>query len=178
LIFDVFAGVGPFAVPASMLGCTVFANDLNPEAVKWLEFNMKNNQKRHSTHPYRIYNMDARAFLEQVVLPNIDTYQNETLADRDLQWCRSQSKLVILMNLPELAWTFLNTFDRRLFKEGWPVPIHVHCYIFSKADDPHAEVRQRVQSVWPSLDNQQIQTRFVRQVAPSKSMLCATICLS
>ncbi|CAF4874937.1 unnamed protein product, partial [Rotaria sp. Silwood2] len=41
LVFDVFAGVGPFVVPASMLGCTVYANDINPECFKWMNINLK-----------------------------------------------------------------------------------------------------------------------------------------
>lgn len=40
---DVFAGVGPFAVPAAKNGCAVFANDLNPDSVKWLRHNVNSN---------------------------------------------------------------------------------------------------------------------------------------
>jgi len=40
VLYDVFAGVGPFAVPAAKKGCHVFANDLNPESVHWLRQNI------------------------------------------------------------------------------------------------------------------------------------------
>lgn len=39
-----FAGVGPFAVPAAKKGCAVLANDLNPNSEKYLAINVKNNQ--------------------------------------------------------------------------------------------------------------------------------------
>ncbi|KLO20057.1 hypothetical protein SCHPADRAFT_817086 [Schizopora paradoxa] len=44
IIADVFAGVGPFAVPAAKKGCAVLANDLNPNSVKWLNKNSEDNK--------------------------------------------------------------------------------------------------------------------------------------
>ena len=44
VVADVFAGVGPFAVPAAKKGCAVFANDLNPSSAKYLALNVKNNR--------------------------------------------------------------------------------------------------------------------------------------
>lgn len=46
VIADVFAGVGPFAVPAGKKGCGVFANDLNPISYKYLQVNIANNKVR------------------------------------------------------------------------------------------------------------------------------------
>jgi tRNA (guanine37-N1)-methyltransferase len=40
----VFAGVGPFAVPAAKRGNIVYANDLNPESYKYMCENMKMNK--------------------------------------------------------------------------------------------------------------------------------------
>ena len=47
VIADVFAGVGPFAIPAAKKGCAVFANDLNPNSAKYLAINVQNNRVRH-----------------------------------------------------------------------------------------------------------------------------------
>lgn len=44
VVADVFAGVGPFAVPAGRKGCGVFANDLNPESFKYLKLNITKNK--------------------------------------------------------------------------------------------------------------------------------------
>ena len=43
IVADVFAGVGPFAIPAAKKGCAVLANDLNPNSFKWMEKNVANN---------------------------------------------------------------------------------------------------------------------------------------
>lgn len=44
MVADVFAGVGPFALPAGKKGCGVFANDLNPNSYKYLQVNINDNK--------------------------------------------------------------------------------------------------------------------------------------
>ncbi|KAB0351141.1 hypothetical protein FD754_015998 [Muntiacus muntjak] len=41
VLFDVFTGTGPLAIPAAKKNCTVFASDVNPESCKWLLHNCK-----------------------------------------------------------------------------------------------------------------------------------------
>lgn len=53
VVADVFAGVGPFALPAGKKGCAVLANDLNPESYKYLVQNIKNNNVR--LYQYALY---------------------------------------------------------------------------------------------------------------------------
>lgn len=49
VIADVFAGVGPFAIPAARKGCAVFANDLNPNSAKYLSKNVTDNRVSGNT---------------------------------------------------------------------------------------------------------------------------------
>jgi hypothetical protein len=44
LVADVFAGVGPFALPAAKKGTAVLANDLNPNSYKYLQVNIDDNK--------------------------------------------------------------------------------------------------------------------------------------
>ncbi|KND04892.1 tRNA (guanine) methyltransferase [Spizellomyces punctatus DAOM BR117] len=63
LICDVFAGVGPYALPAAKKkNCIVFANDLNPASHQYLCENVRLNKVEHLVRPY---NMDGREFIRQ-----------------------------------------------------------------------------------------------------------------
>ncbi|KAL5768904.1 hypothetical protein ACOSQ2_015687 [Xanthoceras sorbifolium] len=64
IICDMFAGIGPFAVPAAQKGCVVFANDLNPDSIHYLKINAKVNKVDDSVCAY---NMDARKFISQLM---------------------------------------------------------------------------------------------------------------
>ena len=39
-VWDMFCGVGPFAVPAAAKGCLVHANDLNPDSFAWCQVSL------------------------------------------------------------------------------------------------------------------------------------------
>lgn len=165
-----------------MMGCSVYANDINPESVKWMTINLKGNQSKKSSKDYHVFNLDGREFLQSIVFPRIEVHQKEVLDDEEKQWCLSENKIVILMNLPELAWTFLDVFPAWLAKHAedrdrWRIPIHIYCYTFSKADDRDADIRQRLKGILPELSDEQITSRFVRQVAPNKDMMCVRISL-
>lgn len=64
IVADVFAGVGPFALPAAKKGCGVLANDLNPESYKWLSRNVENNKVQHLVRPSE---EDGREFIKAAV---------------------------------------------------------------------------------------------------------------
>ncbi len=182
LVFDVFAGVGPFVVPGLMLGCTIYANDINPESVKWMKINLQTNQPKKSPKEYYVFNLDGREFLQTIVLPRIESYQKEIANDNEKRWCLSDNKIIILMNLPDIALTFLDVFSEWLSKtiegqEQWILPIHIYCYTFSKGDNHDEDIRIRLKTILPNINHDQISCRFVRQVAPNKDMMCVRILL-
>jgi tRNA (guanine37-N1)-methyltransferase len=180
LVFDVFAGVGPFVVPASMFGCIVYANDINPECFKWMNINLKKNQPKKLSKEYYIFNLDGREFLRTIALPRIENYQKEILDNTEKHRCLLENKIVILMNLPELALTFLDVFSTWLStnneeKEQWILPIHIYCYTFSRADNRVEDIRIRLKTILPEINVDEISCRFVRQVAPNKDMMCVNV---
>ncbi|CAI9724818.1 tRNA (guanine(37)-N1)-methyltransferase-like [Octopus vulgaris] len=64
VVYDVFAGVGPFAIPAAKKGCVVLANDLNPESYKSLVHNAAMNRIKSD---FCAYNLDGRKFIRNSV---------------------------------------------------------------------------------------------------------------
>ncbi|KAH9620160.1 hypothetical protein KSS87_022554 [Heliosperma pusillum] len=63
-ICDMFAGIGPFAVPAALKGCTVYGNDLNPDSIRYLKINAEINKVGNRVFAY---NMDAREFISHLM---------------------------------------------------------------------------------------------------------------
>ncbi|XP_077180040.1 tRNA (guanine(37)-N(1))-methyltransferase isoform X2 [Paroedura picta] len=159
-LFDVFAGVGPFAIPAAKKKCVVFANDLNPESYKWLQHNCKLNKVDQKV---RVFNLDGRDFLEGPV--------KETLAQQLALEDRKHT-LHIVMNLPAMAIEFLDVFRHLLDGEPGSADLPmVHCYSFSKHDDPARDVQEQAEAhLGISLEGR-CSVGLVRNVAPHKEMM-------
>jgi len=64
VVADVFAGVGPFAVPAAKKGCAVLGNDLNPNSAKYLLKNVRDNRVSDLV---RVTCEDGRDFIRTIV---------------------------------------------------------------------------------------------------------------
>lgn len=64
VICDMFAGIGPFSIPAAQKGCIVYANDLNPDSVRYLRTNAQINKVDDYIFTY---NMDARVFMQNLL---------------------------------------------------------------------------------------------------------------
>ncbi|KAA0191615.1 tRNA (guanine(37)-N1)-methyltransferase [Fasciolopsis buskii] len=112
VVYDVFAGVGPFAIPAARRGCRVFANDLNPSSFEWLMRNIKeNSSSKRRLDNVTCYNLDGREFIRKVVLPHYWGSMERTLTNTSFD-CSSVLRYVVIMNLPALAPDFLDAFVR------------------------------------------------------------------
>ena len=148
VVLDVFAGVGPFSLPAAKKGCTVHANDLNPSAYHHLQCNAKANKLSLQS-----YNLDGRDFIRKMAM--------EILKD-------SQHPVHVIMNLPASAVEFLDVF-KDLGIRSTPT---IHCYHFSKAADAKLDTLTAVNNILgvPLVDGT-YSIHQVRDVAPKKLML-------
>ncbi|XP_035183135.1 tRNA (guanine(37)-N1)-methyltransferase isoform X2 [Oxyura jamaicensis] len=164
VLFDVFAGIGPFAIPAAKKKCIVFANDLNPESYKWLLHNCKLNKVDNKI---KAFNLDGRDFL-------LGPVREELSKVLTLEKEEQKPAVHIVMNLPASALEFLDVFRHLLVGEPCSAAVlpTVHCYSFSKHENPAKEMQERAEaSLGASLDGR-CSTYLVRNVAPNKEMLC------
>jgi tRNA (guanine37-N1)-methyltransferase len=124
-LYDVFAGVGPFAIPSGKKRVNVLANDLNPHSYKWLEHNVKKNKVQNYV---KTFNKDGRDF----ILENIKSDLVDRIKMREND--PVEYSIHIAMNLPALSTTFLDAFVGVLKgyeSKSIPVP-QCHCYCFVK----------------------------------------------
>lgn len=174
VVYDMFAGVGPFAVPAAKKKCTVYANDLNPESYKWLGHNMKLNKVKGEFH---LFNMDGREFVKSVVkksLLELWKASCEGMLGRNIH---------VIMNLPAIAVEFLDVYQDLVSaedleaggidKQSVTMPT-IHCYCFSKSENVTEDARLRIEDVLGQKLPDDHTIRIVRNVAPNKEMLCVT----
>ena len=175
VVLDVFAGVGPFSIPAAKKGCLVHANDLNPHSYESLCTNAKANS---ITQKLKAYNLDGREFIQKVIHDLLVPQQPLKEPLNTFTECNTR----IIMNLPATAVQFLDTF-RGLFssvpsdrRNSIRLP-KVYCYCFSKSeaspDKDALEMVQRSLGV-SSLRAGTYSTHTVRSVAPNKVMMKVT----
>ncbi|XVE50422.1 hypothetical protein DITRI_Ditri01bG0161500 [Diplodiscus trichospermus] len=125
VICDVFSGVGPIAISAAKIVKRVYANDLNPCAVEYLERNSVLNKLERKI---KVFNMDGRRFINAM-------FSSE----------KAHSITHVVMNLPNDAAEFLDAF-RGVYR-GQPrdkefnFPM-IHVYGFSKARDPEFDFHE------------------------------------
>ncbi|XP_059209797.1 tRNA (guanine(37)-N1)-methyltransferase isoform X2 [Centropristis striata] len=163
-VFDVFAGVGPFAIPAARRGANVLANDLNPESYRWLQHNCKLNKVEKKV---RAFNLDGRAFVQGPVKQELP------------ELLKGKAGVHVVMNLPALALDFLDAFRGLLHQEPpceEKLPT-VHCYGFSKDDNPETDMVARASRSLGFPLKDRCSVHFVRNVAPNKDMMCVSFTL-
>jgi tRNA (guanine37-N1)-methyltransferase len=142
-VVDLFAGVGPFAIPIAkdQKDVRVYAIDVNPDAVALLKKNVAVNRAEKQVVPVL---GDARQVVKEQLFG---------MADR------------VIMNLPETAYEFVDVACEVL-KAGGGV---MHFYGFVKVSDPLEEAKVRLTEA-VSRCNRKV-TNFllakpVREVAP------------
>lgn len=191
VVFDVFAGVGPFAVPACKHQATVFANDLNPHSYQALVKNIPLNKCKGQI---KCFNLDGREFIQTCVKEQFTKlYALTDIGSGEMfegTARRNISNVYVIMNLPAKATTFLDAFagilgDLDTFSDV-PLP-RVYCYCFTDFQeavntwqgDITMEIKQRViHTVGCGLCVDNIDVRFVRNVSPQKDMMCVSFIIT
>ncbi|KAI0059504.1 hypothetical protein BV25DRAFT_1809070 [Artomyces pyxidatus] len=202
LVADVFAGVGPFAIPAAKHGCAVFANDLNPESYKYLQINVKDNKV---TDLVRSSCEDGRDFIQNVVrsaardpMPGYSPKPSRAeLRELRKKKIAPSTPLSVpprrriahfVMNLPDSAITFLDAFRGILVPSPdapedagldtlYGVMPFVHCHCFTREAEPggaERDIRARVAEKlgYELREEDEVSLHHVRSVAPNKDMYC------
>lgn len=170
VVCDVFAGVGPFAVPAGKKDVVVLANDLNPESFKSLKENIGINGVGKFVAPY---NMDGREFIRES--PHLLLALDRVIEKKKVSKKRkidpaTQQKVLVkdeqtttvdvpvfpshyVMNLPDSALTFLDEFVG-LYSDpevkatvkaapGFKLPtIHTHCFEKYSPQEPEPSIEE------------------------------------
>ncbi|CEF61761.1 tRNA (guanine(37)-N1)-methyltransferase [Strongyloides ratti] len=173
VVYDGFAGVGPFVLPAIKKGVKkVFGNDLNPESVKWMETNIEINKMKNKN--IKIFNMDAKDFFKIIVRNDLLSYKDSI---------DKPSNCHIIMNLPALAVTFLPYLEGLLKEEkkenyNFDIIVHVHLFVKSCSDVPFSwffEEASRIVRSNINIPNLEfLEIHNVRNVASRKEMFCAS----
>ncbi|KAJ7195552.1 hypothetical protein B0H12DRAFT_1169333 [Mycena haematopus] len=202
VVADVFAGVGPFAIPAAKKGCVVLANDLNPQSAKYLFLNVEKNRVEDAV---RVSCEDGRAFIQNVVDRLIEepfpaysgprkskTQENkERRKQRSLGSQAADSSAPSLsrnrishfvMNLPDSAITFLDAFRGILSHQGrqevekiYTIMPMIHCHCFTREIEPErarVDILRRVEERIGHAVPEDCSLHLVRSVAPNKEMYC------
>ncbi|XVE50430.1 hypothetical protein DITRI_Ditri01bG0161700 [Diplodiscus trichospermus] len=156
---DVFSGVGLIAISAAKIVKRVYANDLNPFAVEYLERNSVLNKLERKI---KVFIIDGRRFINAM-------FSSEKV----------HSITHVVMNLPNDAAEFLDAF-RGVYR-GQPrdkefnFPM-IHVYGFSKARDPEFDFHERIRIALQEVAVN-VEMCRVRLVPPGKYMLCASFIL-
>lgn len=174
VLYDVFAGVGPFAIPAARKRIEVFANDLNPEAYKWLQRNIKINKVEANV---KSFNMDGRDFLRSVVKTDILNRRVNNKAG-----CEH-----IVMNLPALAVEFLDVFFNWFNSDEieqmcyQPPIVHLYCFVKANKNEDACKVARSLveEKLGCTLNSDSlVNVHYVRNVAPAKEMIRVSFLLT
>lgn len=167
VLYDVFAGVGPFAIYAARKRIRVLANDLNPESYKWLRKNATINKLKGQ---FQAFNMDGREFLRNIVKPDILSRRDQNLPGTEH----------IVMNLPASAVEFLdilpNWFTEEELKKVCvkPLTFHVYCFVKASKEEDICKLGRVLveQQLNHTLSADSIvSVQDIRNVAPNKEMV-------
>lgn len=167
VLFDVFCGVGPFAIPCAKKKCRVFANDLNPNCYTWLNHNVKLNKVKDGN--ISTFNKDGADFI------TTDVKKELMCLAKNPEFC---GKTHVAMNLPALALNFVKyfknlfSFDEMSEDELQKVIPKIHVYFFVNGSNPEETAKEEFASCTGLyLSDDTMSYQYVRNVSPKKDMV-------
>lgn len=169
VVCDMFAGVGPFAIPAAKKGCTVYGNDLNPASYEAL---LKNAKLNHVEDKIHAFNMDGRDFVRKIVQLSLPLSSSSSTTEQSSKSLRPFTHVV--MNLPASAVEFVDVFQGLYSKRRHALLPMIHCYCFSKSESPGDDAKEQVEKKLGRRLTSQFYIHCVRDVAPKKVMVCVS----
>ena len=142
-VLDMFAGVGPYAIPMADAGAEVVACDINPEAIEYLEANARRN------------GVDER------IITHVGDVRELTGAYAD--WADR-----LVMNLPHTAAEFA---DAAVALAGDACVVHL--YDIQHEDDPFERARASLEAAaGDEYEVTTLDERIVRSYAPHEVNVC------
>lgn len=195
-IADVFAGVGPFAVPAGKKpGVFVLANDLNPDSYQSLVENIKINKVSKAV---KAFNLDGMTFIQNSItllhqaIATTPTLTINTSSAKRKSRSKDDTNTSPLhnipiprffnhyvMNLPATAISFLAAFqglyrpyEQEFSESHAKLPqIHVHAFTKEKTDEAAVQdlCTRASEAMGGVLDPSLVHLHWVRNVAPNKA---------
>jgi len=172
VVCDMFAGVGPFAIPAGNKGCTVYANDLNPASYQALQKNVKLNRVENRVHAF---NMEGREFVKKLVQSSLLSLIPSSEQSAKLEGQKILKPFTqVVMNLPASAVDFLDVFHGLYSIQRHVTLPRIHCYCFSKSHSPIEDAQEQVEKRLGSSIAGRCTVHCVRDVAPKKVMVCVS----
>ncbi len=148
-VFDMFAGVGPFAIPAAARGATVVGTDINERAIEYFRENARRN------------GVEERVTAIAGDVREVAT-EYENWADR------------IVMNLPHSADEFLDTAVELAGED-----CVIHYYDIQHEDDPYGPGERVIRAAAePTYDVTVETAHTVRSYAPHELNVCLDVRLT
>jgi len=180
-VFDMFAGVGPFAIPAAKRGATAVGVDLNPVAVRYMRENAERNGVADAVTAIE---GDVR---DVVASPSVDASESDDVRDVVASQSveASESDDVrdavageyadwadrIVMNLPHSAEEFL---DAAVAAAGAECVLHY--YDIQHEDDPFGPGERAIREAAGDAYDVAVETRHVvRSYAPHEVNVCLDV---
>ena len=172
VVLDMFAGVGPFAIPAAKnKGCIVHGNDLNPHSYTYLMHNAKANKVASRV---MAYNLDGREFVSMVTKKLVEKSLSVQMGAGK---CEFTPYSHVIMNLPASAVKFLDTF-RGLFgfvpeedRLRLQLPL-IHCYCFVEGGEEKEAVATVAANLGVAeLEEGSFSVEQVRSISPKMMMI-------